>query len=241
MRRDHRPLLVRRWHEFWAQWYSRHFIQPQCEEFGDGIEIIGPRNLELFGPHISIGDYVHISTARGTMTRLCTWPNQTGEHGHLKIGNYVLLSPGVHITSAENIHIGDNVMMASHCYVSDADWHDLYDRVASPGKTAPIILEDNVWLGQGAKVLKGVRLGKNTIVAAGAVVAKSFPANSIIGGNPAKLISKLDPKKPRRTRASMFADPVKYKKTMKYIKHLQHKENSFSRWIRSMLWPDNSL
>lgn len=241
MRRDHRPLIIRTFSEYLARQYAHFRIRPQCDQYGVGIEITAPWQLELFGPHIEIGNYVHISTANGVMTRLCTWPNAEGISGRLSIGDYVLLSPGVHITSAEHIRIGNNVMIASHCYLSDADWHDLYDRLASPGKTAPIILEDNVWVGQGAKILKGVRLGANTVVAAGAVVTKSFPANVIIGGNPAKIISKLDAKAAVKRRQTMFEDPTKYAKTMKYIKYLQHKDNGFFNWLRSMLWPNKTL
>ena len=56
----------------------------------------------------------------------------------------------------------------------------------------PIIVEDNVWIGGSATILPGVTIGKNAIVAAGAVVTKDVPANTIVGGNPAKVIRKID-------------------------------------------------
>jgi len=52
----------------------------------------------------------------------------------------------------------------------------------------PIIIGNNVWIGTRVIILPGVQIGDNTIIGAGAVVTKSFPANSIIGGNPAKII-----------------------------------------------------
>ena len=83
-------------------------------------------------------------------------------------------------------------MIASRVYISDADWHDIYDRLASPGPTAPIVLGNNVWLGEGAKVCKGVTIGENSVIGAGSVVASDIPANVIAAGNPAREIKKLD-------------------------------------------------
>lgn len=55
----------------------------------------------------------------------------------------------------------------------------------------PVIIEDNVWIGEGVCIMPNVKIGKNSIVGANAVVTKSFPENSVIGGNPAKLIKTL--------------------------------------------------
>ena len=88
--------------------------------------------------------------------------------GGLSIGNNVSISPEVHLITAE---------------------HDLNDASFSY-ITAPIELGDFVWIGTRAIVLPGVRLGKGCVVAAGAVVTKSFPDHSVIGGVPAKIISK---------------------------------------------------
>ena len=79
-------------------------------------------------------------------------------------------------------------MIASNVYISDADWHDIYDSTASPGATAPITLERNVWLGEGVKLCKGVRIGENTVIGAGSVVTGDIPANVIAAGNPAHVI-----------------------------------------------------
>ena len=68
-------------------------------------------------------------------------------------------------------------------------------------------MEENVWIGDRAVVGKGVTIGKNSIVAAGAVVVKDVPANVVVGGNPAKIIKALDPEIDGITRIKLFEDP----------------------------------
>lgn len=236
MRKDHRPLWLRQIQEALSRAYTRFYLAPQCDSFGDGVEIMGPRHVEVYGPNIHIGDHVQMQSARGVLTRLATWQN-----GSIRIGDYSLVTAGVHIISASSITIGKNVMIASHSYITDADWHDLYDRTSAPGATAPIELADNVWVGYGVKILKGVHLGENTIVAAGAVVTKSFGKNLIIGGNPAKVIGKLSPKRALKYRADIFSPPDDYQRRMAYFRHIENGSNSFVGWLRSRLWPNKNM
>jgi acetyltransferase-like isoleucine patch superfamily enzyme len=56
----------------------------------------------------------------------------------------------------------------------------------------PVTIADNVWIGMNATILKGVTIGENSVVAAGAVVTKSVPANVVVAGNPAVVIKKFD-------------------------------------------------
>ncbi len=57
--------------------------------------------------------------------------------------------------------------------------------------TAPVIIEDNVWIGMNAVILKGVTIGENSVVAAGAVVSKNVPPNVVVAGNPAVIVKHL--------------------------------------------------
>ena len=237
MRRDHKPYAIRRLINFCRRVYTRYRIEPQFDSVGSGLEVIGPRGLEIYGKDIHLGDRVHISTARGQMSRLCTWPDGTGGHGRIDIGSYCLLTPGLQIVSAAHVQIGDNVMIASRVYISDADWHGIYDRVASPGQMAPIVLGDNVWLGEGVKVCKGVTIGDNSVIGAGSVVTSDIPANVIAAGNPAREIKKLDAATPLNRRETMFEDIEKYEKTIAYLHYLNHKDNSFMHWFRHLFWP----
>ena len=237
MRRENKPYSVRLGINFVRASYTRWRLIPQFDSVGPGLEVIGPRGLEVYGPDIHLGAHVHISTAKGQMSRLCTWSNGEGGNGRIDIGSYCLLTPGLQIVSAEHVSIGDNVMIASRVYISDADWHDVYDRLASPGQRAAVVLGNNVWLGEGVKVCKGVTIGENSVIGAGSVVASDIPANVIAAGNPAREIRKLDPEQPLNRRETMFEDAEKYNKTMHYLHYLNHKDNSYISWIRSLIWP----
>ena len=89
--------------------------------------------------------------------------------------------------AAEKIQIGDACMIAHGAYISDADWHGIYDRAQPVGKTKPVILEDNVWIGDSAIICKGVTIGKNSIIGAGAVVLNDVGENEVVVGNPARI------------------------------------------------------
>ncbi len=116
------------------------------------------------------------------------------------IGDQVCFNTDVHIGCINKVIIGNNVLMASRIYISDHSHGDirsealklppLYRPLISRGA---VIIEDNVWIGEGVCILPGVTIGKNSIIGANAVVTKSFPANSVIGGIPAAIIKNFEP------------------------------------------------
>ena len=84
------------------------------------------------------------------------------------------------IAAATEIKIGKGCMFANGSYISDADWHGIYKRAEPVGSTKKVELKDNVWIGDRAVVGKGVTIGENSIVAAGAIVVKDVPDLSLI-------------------------------------------------------------
>ena len=92
---------------------------------------------------------------------------------------------GTVIGCAKKVTLGDNVRCGANTLITDSDWH--FDDPRT-GDDAPILIEDDVWLGVNVVVLKGVRIGKGTLVGANSLVTKSLPANVIAVGTPAKTI-----------------------------------------------------
>ena len=192
----------------------------------------------MFGNNIYVDDFPTLIGASDANIQLTSW--NIGEYkGEISIGKYSLITPGVRIMSAEKIEIGDACMIAHGAYISDADWHGIYDRAQPVGTTKPINIKDNVWIGDSAIVCKGVTIGKNSIIGAGAVVTKDVPENCIYAGNPAKFIKKLDAKE-FNTRKDFFRDPKKLAYDFDMLDKYTLKDNSFINWIKSLINPDQN-
>ena len=98
---------------------------------------------------------------------------------------------GCVISAAKSIHIGDRVLIGSGALIFDSDLHPLEGGIRhGRGACEPIIIEDDVFIGARAIVLKGVTIGKGAIVGAGAVVTKDVPPGARVAGNPARIISR---------------------------------------------------
>lgn len=107
------------------------------------------------------------------------------ENGKLILGSGSFNSDSK-IGCRERIEIGNNVIIGDDVSIHDFDGHTIERKGYK--ESEPIVIEDNVWIGKRAIILKGVHIGNGSIIAAGAVVNKSFPPNSLIGGVPAKLL-----------------------------------------------------
>lgn len=219
------------------RFYARHFLVPQFDAIGEGWDIKKPWYVRVDGREIRLGRFVHIVGAWARPVELCTFATGEG-HGELQIGDHCLISPGVRISAATRVELGDDCMLASGVYLTDADWHDVHDRTRAPGRSAPIVLERNVWIGDGAIVCKGVRIGENTVVGAGSVVASDLPANSIAAGNPARVVRELDRETPLVTRASLFVHSAgEAERKNAFLSFYTLCGNTFGGWLRARLFP----
>ena len=170
--------------------------------------ILKPQYLRLFGTNISIGNFVTIICASDRKVDLSTW--QTDKlNGEIFIDDYVLMSPGTSLRCAKKISIGKSSMIASDVTITDSDWHGIYDRTDYVALPKEVEIEENVWIGERSIVLKGSKIGKNSIIGAGSVVAGDIPENCIFAGNPAKFVKKLD-KNDFKTRESLFEESSTY-------------------------------
>jgi maltose O-acetyltransferase len=124
--------------------------------------IIEPPFYCVYGRNIHIGDHVYLNV-------LCTILDCNEVH----IGHHVMIGPVVQIYTA------------AHALEAEA-------RIQGWEVAKPIVIEDNVWLGGGAILLPGVRIGRNAVVGAGAVGTRSVPANTVVAGNPARAIREME-------------------------------------------------
>ncbi len=116
------------------------------------------------------------------------------DEAKLTIGNDVGISGGGICVKSEVI-IGNGVMLGANAFVTDTDFHPIksenrrynYENISSK----KVVIEDNVFIGMNSLILKGVTIGKNSVIAAGSIVSRDVPANQIWGGSPAKFIKDL--------------------------------------------------
>jgi acetyltransferase-like isoleucine patch superfamily enzyme len=130
-----------------------------------------------------------------------------GLNGKCTVGDFTLLN-GALVMAEERIEIGSHCLISWNVGIADSDFHPLEPaqriidshalapffkhRPPRPKiRTAPVIISDNVWIGMNAVILKGVTIGENSVVAAGAVVTKSVPPNVVVAGNPAVVTKQL--------------------------------------------------
>ena len=236
MRRDHRPLFVKRAAATVSQLYAQCYVHPQLESIGAGCNFINPRYFNVNGPRISIGAHLHSMATRERPIQLTVYPNRE-QSSELRIGGYCIILPGVRIAAATSIMIGDNCMFATNSYVTDADWHDQYDRTDAPGTTRAVVLGNNVWIGDSAIVCKGVRIGENSIVGAGAIVTRDVPPNVIVAGNPARVVKELDTSRAFKRRQELFTGSEDYEAYLQRYDAFMLQGNTLSNWLRSLLLP----
>lgn len=236
MQREHRPYLIKRLAVRFERWYVTHFLRPQFERLGQEPAVMKPWHVEINGGPISLGDYASVIATSDNKVRLTVWSVNDGQ-GRITIGHYCLICAGVRISAATEITIGDNCMMAQRVYITDADWHDLYDRGRFIGKSAPVTIGDNVWIGDSAIICKGIAIGNNSIIGAGAVVVKDIPANVVAAGNPAVVLKRLDTDRPMRTREDWFKYMAGLSAEIKEKEKKAMKGNTLGGWLRSRLFP----
>ncbi len=183
-------------------WFSNVFVYIyslwKCNEFketGDFFLIQYPLYING-GKNISIGNNFNCDQR----LRLEAWDLYLGQifSPEITIGNNVSIQKDCHIGGINKIIIGDNVLIASKVYISDHSHGEITkdELLIAPIKRklfskGPVIIENNVWLGEGVIILPNVTVGENSIIGANSVVSKSVPKNCVAAGNPARIIREL--------------------------------------------------
>lgn len=164
----------------WVKW----FVNPFVHQRGKGVTIcrhtrmdVLPFNAFAIGDGSTVEDFATVNNGVGAV--------HIGKHSRIGLGN-VIIGP---------VTIGNYVMLAQNIVVSGLNHQ--YQNIAvpislQPVSTAPIVIEDECWIGANAVITAGVTIGKHSVVAGGAVVTKSVPPYSVVAGNPAKVIKQYN-------------------------------------------------
>lgn len=192
------PELIQKWFDARANRRTLARFRVRCAE---PPTIFGRLLITDFTPgwtgSITLGRQVVINSAfeanpvGGTRTAFVL----KGPEARIEIGDGSGMSNAM-IAAYESVVIGRDVNLGAGCKVMDTDFHplDLDERIRNVNiPHRPVRVEDGAFVGTNAIILKGVTIGAESVIAAGAVVAKSVPPGEIWGGNPARFIKKLKP------------------------------------------------
>lgn len=174
--------------------FAQLMVRAQGVRVGKGVKFVGlPVCIKTGGSRMSIGSGCIINSSfLSNLAGLYQRTILVARGGAtLAIGSGTGMS-GATIYAKSGIEIGSNCLLGANVKVLDSDFHpsDPQERLANrnAGKTKPVHIGDNVFIGCNSIVLKGVTIGSNTTIAAGSVVVSSIPANCVAGGNPAKVL-----------------------------------------------------
>jgi acetyltransferase-like isoleucine patch superfamily enzyme len=179
--------------EFWMwlgnKFYYEPMLRSRCYSVGKRLKCDGDIPLIIGGGKIIIGDNVFIGNHGA-------WFMVTNIHKEpmLRIGSNTTINCRTVISVESSVTIGKNCLIAEDVRLFDNSSHgiDYKDRKITERDVSPIIVEDDVWIGMQSIILKGVTIGKGSVIAAGSVVTKEVPAMTLVGGNPAKIIKQIN-------------------------------------------------
>ncbi|MBP2628355.1 MAG: acetyltransferase [Firmicutes bacterium] len=113
----------------------------------------------------------------------------TGKDGELLIGNNVFFNQGVNIYAEKKIVIEDDVSLGDLVTIYDTNFHEVGEGEGI--KVSPVFIGRNVWIGRNAIILPGAHIGENSVIGAGSIVSSMIPPNSLVVGNPGRVVRTL--------------------------------------------------
>ena len=196
--------LLGRYVKFAREIWFRYSVQKKLKKLG----VLSTKSTRFYGmPIISLATESTIEI--GEHSVICSDSEMTA----LGVNHPVVLrtlAPGAAIVIGKNtgisggsicaairVEIGNECLLGANVIIADTDFHPIKPlgrrHNSNPLEigSEPIVIEDNVFIGTGVVILKGVRVGKNSVIGAGSVVTKNVPANAIVAGNPARFLRGL--------------------------------------------------
>ena len=161
-------------------WLSALVQLRACTSVGVRPRVWGRVRIENGGA-IVIGDRILI--------RAIPWATELASlaGGTLSIGDGTFINAGVSISACSSVTIGSRCQIGPRVLIMDNDFHVAGDLLSRP-QSKPVVLEDRVWVGAGAIILKGVRVGIGASIGAGSVVTRDVAPGAVVAGIPARRI-----------------------------------------------------
>ena len=178
-------------HKLFVGWLSREF-----KYIGEKVNWYPPVRALKGAKYISIGNNVNI----GKNVTLTAWDSYEGKHFNpqITIGNNSSIGDDSHITAVNKILIGNNVRSGKKILITDNSHgaSDIKLLDIAPNKRplyskGPVVIEDNVWIGEKSSIMPGVHIGYGSIIAANSVVTKDVPPFCVVAGVPAKVVKNM--------------------------------------------------
>ncbi|MFJ8753093.1 acyltransferase [Streptomyces sp. NPDC102441] len=198
-----RGLASRAVHRVWA-WVqetgavtAQHPGRLRFGRIGTGTRLAFPQGTVFGEPWIELGDHCiigeQVTLSAGLMPGL-----DLGAETVLTLGNGVVLGRGSHVIADTRVSIGSDTYCGPYVYITSTN-HSYDDPHEPVGKQwprmEPVEIGPGCWIGTGAVILPGARLGRNVVVAAGAVVRGEVPDHAVVAGAPARVVRSWDPEK----------------------------------------------
>ena len=179
-----------------AKYLYSGYLSRTFKSFGEGSIINKPLLMLIGSENIIVGKNCYI----GRNVQLTAWNKVQNEtfRPEITIGDGVSIGDGSQVTAINKIVIGNNVLTGKYVLITDNSHGSTNkDVIAIPPSfrcmisKGPVIIEDNVWIGEKASIMPGVHIGYGAIVAANAVVTHDVPAYSVVAGVPAKIVKQI--------------------------------------------------
>ena len=157
----------------------------------EAIKITSELNSSYHSPEEICNIFARL-IGKSVDSSFCLFPPFHTDCGkNIALGKNVFINAGCCFQDQGGITIGDNVLIGHNVVLATLN-HNLDPEKRAGMYPSPISIGNNVWIGSNSTILPGVAIGENSVVAAGAVVTKDVPENTVVGGVPAKIIKTID-------------------------------------------------
>jgi len=180
-----------------ASWFWLESLKFHAKRLGVNVTLgkaiqVNRKTIIQGKGQIKLGDGVLLGYRIGGSPTLPILIQPRYKNSSVEIGDHSALVNGTEIIACEKIVIGKNCRIGAKCTIIDSDFHGIHpEKRSEKGKISPVTIGNNVWIGLGAIVLKGVLVGDDAIIGAGCVVSKNVNPGDIVAGNPMLIVGNV--------------------------------------------------